>query len=253
MSEFAGRFVWRELMTTTPNKATGFYGELFGWKNKTENMGDMGDYVMLINGEAPVGGIGTAPEGVPSHWMTYVTVDDIDASVAKAKALGGTLKHGPFAVPGVGRMAFVEDPAGAVIAPFQAETPGASGDEQPALHSFCWSQLMTTDRSVESFYEGLFGWKAAPMPNGMTVFSRGDQMTASVLDLPEAAVKMGAPSHWLDYVLVEDVTASLAKANQLGATTLVDVTEVPNMGIFAILADPTGATVALWKHTGDHA
>jgi hypothetical protein len=57
----------------------------------------------------------------------------------------------------------------------------------------------------------------------------------------------GAPSMWLAYVEVDDVAASTAKAKSLGAQVVRDITEVPGMGWFSIIMDPTGAGLALWK------
>ena len=57
----------------------------------------------------------------------------------------------------------------------------------------------------------------------------------------------GAPSMWLAYVNVDDIAASTAKAKSLGATIVRDITEVPGMGWFSIIMDPTGAGLALWK------
>ena len=57
----------------------------------------------------------------------------------------------------------------------------------------------------------------------------------------------GAPSVWLAYVMVDDVNASTAKAKSLGATVMKDVTEIPGVGWFSIITDPTGAVLALFK------
>jgi hypothetical protein len=57
----------------------------------------------------------------------------------------------------------------------------------------------------------------------------------------------GAPSFWLAYVLVNDIEASTKKAKALGASVMKDVSEVPGAGWFSIIADPTGAHLALWK------
>jgi predicted enzyme related to lactoylglutathione lyase len=57
----------------------------------------------------------------------------------------------------------------------------------------------------------------------------------------------GAPSAWLAYVNVDDVKASTEKARALGATVLKDVTEVPGMGWFSVILDPTGAALGLWQ------
>jgi predicted enzyme related to lactoylglutathione lyase len=57
----------------------------------------------------------------------------------------------------------------------------------------------------------------------------------------------GAPSSWVPYVLVDDVRAATAKAKSLGATLMKDVSEVPGMGWFSIITDPTGAMLGLWE------
>ena len=56
-----------------------------------------------------------------------------------------------------------------------------------------------------------------------------------------------APSQWLAYIHVDDVTASTKKAKGLGAKVVQDVTEVPNYGWFSVILDPTGAAVGLWQ------
>ena len=54
-------------------------------------------------------------EGVPEHWMSYLHVDGIDAMVEKAKANGGTITRPPFDIPGIGRIAIIQEPGGAMI------------------------------------------------------------------------------------------------------------------------------------------
>jgi predicted enzyme related to lactoylglutathione lyase len=63
----------------------------------------------------------------------------------------------------------------------------------------------------------------------------------------------GAPSSWLAYVVVDDIKATTEKAKQLGARVMKDVTEIPGMGWFSIITDPTGAALGLWKSAGTHA
>jgi predicted enzyme related to lactoylglutathione lyase len=57
----------------------------------------------------------------------------------------------------------------------------------------------------------------------------------------------GVPSFWLAYVLVDDIGAATNKAKSLGAKIVKDSVEVPNMGWFTIIEDPTGAALAFWK------
>lgn len=114
-----GSFSWSELMTHDPAAALEFYRQLFGWQVETMNMAD-GPYHVVKVGDAAVGGVMQMPPpaaagGMPPTWGVYVTVSDVDQSVAQAVQLGGKLIHGPMDVPTVGRLAVIADPQGAVV------------------------------------------------------------------------------------------------------------------------------------------
>ena len=112
-----GAFSWSELMTDDPKAAVEFYGGLLGWTAKDMDMGT-GAYHVIKVGETSVGGIMGKPPGnekMPSCWGCYVTVDDIDATVAKCVQLGGKVIMPPMDVPTVGRMAVLQDPQGAIF------------------------------------------------------------------------------------------------------------------------------------------
>lgn len=244
----AGRFVWRELMTTDANAASGFYGELFNWGSHTMEMGEAGPYTLLKRGDEQIGGIATLPEkaNVPPHWVSYITVDDVAAKIAQVEGLGGKV-HVPATQLPVGEFAIVSDPHGAAFALFKSNTPGATDTEsRPSEHEFCWQQLMTRDvNAAVAFYTEVFGWTASKMPDGeTTVLSRGDQMVATALAYPAEAV--GMQPHWLNYVAVADVDASTARATKLGGQVFKEPTDIPGMGRFSVLGDPAGAMFALW-------
>lgn len=112
----AGDFEWAELGTTDVNGAKAFYGENFNWSSgRTMEMGD-GAYHMIMLGEQPVCGMFDKPAEQPvSAWTHYVRVDDIDASVDRARSLGANILHGPITIPGMVSFAVVADPTGAVF------------------------------------------------------------------------------------------------------------------------------------------
>lgn len=115
-----GAFSWNELTTPDPAKAAEFYGPLFGWSFR--NMGaDMDDYVMASVGEVGVAGLMRPPPGVPTppSWGCYVTVVDVEATLAQVTALGGKVVMGPLEVPGVGHMGIFLDPQGAMLSVMQ--------------------------------------------------------------------------------------------------------------------------------------
>jgi predicted enzyme related to lactoylglutathione lyase len=111
--------VWNELNTRDPEAARSFYGDVFGWGFE-ERQFENGAYTSLKVGEAGVGGMiditGRAPDEVPPHWLVYFAVDDVDATVAKAKDSGGGVALEPFDIAEVGRIAIVKDPFSAVFA-----------------------------------------------------------------------------------------------------------------------------------------
>jgi predicted enzyme related to lactoylglutathione lyase len=112
-----GTFCWTELATSDLAKAKEFYEALFGWKLVEQDM-PMGKYTMIFVGEQSIGGMMDTtewPGEVPSHWMSYLTVDDCDASAAKVTELGGTVCVPPTDIPPVGRFSVVNDPGGAVF------------------------------------------------------------------------------------------------------------------------------------------
>lgn len=249
---FSGRFVWRELITPTPSRAAEFYTSLFGWTSKAVEMGMPEPYVLLHHpglAEDVGGMMKPAMPEAPAMWLDYVTVDDVDAALARIPALGGQVVMEARTIPGVGRFGVAADPTGALFAPFKGDNPGMTDTERrPPIGTFCWSALMTTslDRAVP-FYTSVFGWDAAPMGPDMAVFASGAAQRASAQTLPPEAPQR---SYWLTYVAVEDVDTTAARAVELGAAVLVPGTDMPGMGRFAILRDPTGAAFALWKDNG---
>src|SRR3970282_1150615 len=106
---------------------------------------------------------------------------------------------------------------------------------------FVHVELNTTDsEKAKAFYGKLFEWKLQDMPmgNGVT-YTTIDPSGGTGGGLMQNLMP-GAPSTWLAYVSVDDVKASTAKARSLGAEVKRDVTEVPGMGWFSIIVDPTG-------------
>ena len=116
-----GTFGWNELATTDPDTAGKFFAAVIGWTVKTmPNPAGEGEYHLFLRGEANAGGMlkmdGPQWQGIPPHWLSYIMVDDVDATVAKVPDAGGRVLNGPFDIPGVGRMAVIADPTGAAVA-----------------------------------------------------------------------------------------------------------------------------------------
>src|SRR5580658_2957738 len=119
----ANPFVHVELNTTDVAKAKEFYGSLFDWKLEDIPMGAMGTYTTSGVGTGTAGGIMKHPmPGQPSFWLAYVNVDNIEASTAKAKALGATIIRDVMPVAEIGWLSIIMDPTGAVLGLWKPKT-----------------------------------------------------------------------------------------------------------------------------------
>lgn len=126
-AQHVGRtFPWHELYVPDTEAAIKFYSEALGFETEAMPMGDMGTYTMFkVNGQSVAGIVQTGTEQVPEappHWAVYLSVDDVDARVAKCVALGGTNVVPAMDIPNVGRMALIADPQGAHIWLFKSSS-----------------------------------------------------------------------------------------------------------------------------------
>ncbi|MEE4015916.1 VOC family protein [Roseibium sp. FZY0029] len=105
---------WIEHSSTDTEAARKFYEDVLGWSIGEMPMKDGSTYPMIMVGDKPVGGFPPMPG--QGGWLLYITVDDVDARVAKAKSAGAQVVREAVTAPGVGRMAAISDPFGAQIA-----------------------------------------------------------------------------------------------------------------------------------------
>jgi len=248
-----GEVVWRELICPDVGRARAFYGELFGWsfeerRSTTEpapgNKVSIA-YTMIKNADASIGGMLTLPEpGPPPHWMSYVSVEDVDAVTARATAQGGTVIHGPVDLPGTGRFSILKDPTRAAITAFHSTTGDAPAPYPPPVHHFCWETLNSSDpKKAVPFYKNVFGWKEmeAPEPDA-TVLGVGSEMVCDV-----QATTGGAPSRFVTHVLVARLAASRERVKALGGRVLDPEIPVPSFGRIALVSDPFGVELGLFE------
>jgi predicted enzyme related to lactoylglutathione lyase len=119
-----GALCWTELTTSDPAAAENFYVALLGWTPKHSGEGSPMPYTEFTVEGADRASVGMMakpphlPAGMPSFWLPYFMVSDVDAIVATAASLGGTTHFGPQDIPGTGRFAVVADPQGAAFAVF---------------------------------------------------------------------------------------------------------------------------------------
>ena len=233
-----GRFVWHELVTTDVVAATRFYSGLFGWSVGESPMPGGGTYRMFSQGDVPVAGAMTAPPGVPSFWLVYVGVEDVDASAKRIAELGGRVLVPPTTVPDMLRFACAADPQGAAFGLLKgfgggSDQPQYDGPSRPG--TFVWDELHTKDMAAaKKFYGTLFGWTGKAGEGEMEYW----HWKNAEKEIGGMTTQMGAPNvppHWLAYAAVSDVDGVTKKVETLGGKVLMPAMEIPKVGKFSVV------------------
>ena len=155
----AGTPSWVDHSSRDLDASNAFYRALFGWEPEDQGE-EMGHYTILRKGGKTVAGnMSAMGEGQPSAWVTYVSVEDADATVDRATKAGATVLVGPMDVADIGRMAVLADPEGAAIGVWQPRTfTGAELANEAG--AFGWNELNTRDvAAAKAFYTEVFGWE----------------------------------------------------------------------------------------------
>lgn len=118
-----GSFCWNELITDDVAAAQKFYSNVLGWGAEAAETQSGGTYTSFTVGEAGIAGMmEKRPEWgpIPNYWGVYFTVENVDDSVSLAQELGGKVVAEAFDLPGMGRMAVLQDPQGAGFSIWEA-------------------------------------------------------------------------------------------------------------------------------------
>jgi uncharacterized protein len=245
-----GTFSWTDLTTTDQDAAKAFYRGLFGWETTDLPVGDGVVYTMATIDGKSVAAISPQPEqqrdaGAPPMWNSYVTVENADQALARARELGGTVHADAFDVMDAGRMGVVQDPQGAYLLVWQPkDNIGAQLVNAPG--ALCWNELGSPDMDASAeFYGGLFGWSTSPMEGEMPYLvistTAGNGNGGIRPPMPE-----GTPPFWLVYFATDDIDGTLAKVSEQGGTVLMGNTDI-GIAHIAIAQDPQGAVFALYE------
>ena len=247
-----GTFVWFELLTTEPLASVEFYQHVLGWTS--QRLAGVHGHVMYASSEGPLASATTLPElakqmGAPPFWTANVQIPSVDETCMRVKLLGGRVYHGPVDVAGIGRIAVIADPFGAVLNVFAPAKPMKAHD--PALPGeVCWHELLSDDpaRSL-AFYGELFGWaKSGEHAMGAlgtyTLFGCGGRDLGGMFKRPKDV----PVSAWVYYFQVRDVDAAIARCAASGGRLCRDPMAVPSGARVAQLVDPQGAVFAVHEN-----
>jgi len=214
-----------------------FYGELFGWGMET-----IADGYTLIDtrgGGGLIGGVGRSNTGDP--WATfYVEVDDLQATLERAEALGGRTVVPVIELPGMA-FAMFDDPDGLLVGLMRA---GATADAVKRAPSdgdgaaVDWFEVLGSDAGrSQAFYRELFGWE---VPGGAY-----GQVSAGI----GGGIGAGGENRWATvYASVPDVEATLARAGSLGGTREYGPNPVDDHIETGAFRDPAGNLFGVYHH-----
>ncbi len=261
MTNQHGDFIWYELLTGDADAAGDFYGKVIGWTSADAQMPDM-DYRFFSSsdGSDPADGVGgymaitpeMAEHGAQPAWVGYVGVDDVDDSVTRLTAAGGSVLMPAMDVEGVGRMAMVTDAQGAPFYVMRGASDEASHSfaaTEPKIGHCAWNELATSDPdAAKAFYGALFGWrKDGEMDMG--ALGKYEFMKASGDRFAIGAVMPMMPGMpmpmWTYYFRVAHIDAAADAITANGGSILQEPTQIPG-GEFSLNAmDPQGAVFGL--------
>jgi uncharacterized protein len=235
---------WVDIGAPDHAAAVAFYTELFGWE--AQDMGeDAGHYTIATKDGKQVAAISPAQDPGPPRWATYINVDELDAVAEKVPAAGGTVIVAPMEVMSAGRLAVFTDSTGAFVSAWEPQGHiGAQRINEPG--ALIWNELATSDLAKsKQFYTAVFGWGWGGSDQYAEAQVSGRTIAAAQPRPPDLPAE--APDNWLVYFGSTDVDADAKTAMALGATVLVEPRDIPGTGRFTVLADPQGATFALFK------
>lgn len=256
MADTVGMPIWYDLITTDVAAARRFYGEVVGWTTaEMPTAPGLPPYTIWhADDGAGVGGVVPVAEGAAAGpgWLAYFHVADVDAKVAENAAAGGRTHMGGYDIPGVGRIALVEDAQGIVFylmtpqPPADAPADAASTAFSPTLPQRCgWNELVTRDhKAALSFYEGLLGWRSTEaMPMGpmgdYSFIDAGDTRIGAMMD----ASAPEQPRRWTFYFAIPDVDAAAERVKAGGGQVLMGPMNVPGGQRIILCTDPQGVGV----------
>ncbi len=227
-------FIWTNLSTFDTAAACGFYKAVFGWRFTN----DGGYHYADLNGE-PVAALLEMPGklqalNLPSFWMSYVQVPDLEAAVARAEAIPGTIVEvRPTDFGADARIALVRDPAGAGFTMYQG--PALAGRRQ-APGWPCWTVHHSGDIAmIQPFYETVLGWQFHPNGTNTAKIVVDGNVVAHAERIPDAT--RGRYTYWMPIFGVASVADTRREVTAQGGTDVWNLGDGRHM-----LADPQGAT-----------
>jgi len=203
----------------------------------------MGVYTIFQADGDDAAAVYQAPPGMPTAWAVYFAVIDVKASAALIDPLGGKVIMGPMDIGESGSMVVAQDPQGAYFSLWQGKQQIGATNEGPTGR-VVWPELHTTDCAAAiKFYGSLLGWKTKPETGAETApyvewVNAGTSMGGMMPIGNDAG--QGMPPYWAIYITVADCDERVKHAQEIGGKVCMPPMDIPNVGRFAVVADPQG-------------
>ena len=258
--EDRGAFIWYELMTDDPAGAGEFYGSVIGWDipPRGQGMPNGSEYRVITRSDGgSAGGVLTIGDEMKRHgtkpgWFPYIHTPDIDATCAALADAGGAV-HLPPIDMGVGRIAMVSDPWGAVFYVMDPRPPEDDPDARSDVFDYRaaqrvrWNEIWSPDPArAAQLYCDLFGWRQeGNMPMGergeYLFLYRGEGMVGAAGPM----LPGGRGARWDIFIGVDDIDRAAQAVTAGGGSLNGEIGEIPG-GEFSVHAsDPQGAAFGL--------
>jgi len=239
---YPGKFVWFDLYTADIIVAGQFYDAVFGWSLERTDR-DNGLVKTIFAGGLPIGNI--LEQSGASHWVSYVSVDNVDQVFDTILGAGGLGRVSPGKMPDRGRVARIIDPGGAEIG-LVASPVGDPADSSPQNGHWLGAELWTGDvAAAASFYSAMVGYKAyradIPGKGPFRLLVRNKRPRAGVGIIPSE----GISPQWVPQVAVLDLDATLKLVEVNGGAILVRPLPGVDVGRSAVFTDPSGAVLGI--------
>jgi predicted enzyme related to lactoylglutathione lyase len=243
-----GKFVWRDLLTENSESAESFYGELFGWTFRETGESN---YTLILHRGRPIGGMFSVGDDTPdineSQWVSLLSVSDIEDAVNQIRNDKGQVHVAPVDVSPRGTVAVVSDSQGALLA-FVKTNGGDPPDRDAAFGDWLWTELWTyeVDRAL-AFYGQLADYthETAGEKGDYTILEANGAPRAGILELSNKKIR----PHWVPYVRVENAQAIADRVDALGGAVVMAPRDDIRNGTVAVIADPSGAVMAVQEWT----
>jgi predicted enzyme related to lactoylglutathione lyase/predicted transcriptional regulator YdeE len=230
-------FVYTDLSTYNLNIAKDFYTQIFNWEYTSEN--DV-YHVAHYNGRE-VSGLYTTPEkfkkmDMPSFWMSYIQVDDVQETVQKAKELGGIIELVDLNNP-IGGIALIRDTSGAGFTIYEGNQLNTRTDD--SLNTLVWNELYVSDANlVIDFYKAIFNWRIEKSSDDRYLIFNSDGDQISAISEVSNDVK-GKHEYWGVFFKVGDIEKAKKILAEKGGKVIYDQES------YVLCSDPFGAVFHL--------